>query len=290
MIGSGATLSVKHPCELLEVSRSNDYRSLRPRSVTDRALRDAIAGIYEQHPFYGKRRVQVELSKQGLEAGVRRIRNRMREMHLEPIRPKPRTSVSSRAHEKYPYLLRNRKIVRSDEVWASDITYIPMRRGYVYLTSVIDWHSRKVLSWRLSNSLDSRFCVEALKEALVRYGKPTIFHTDQGSQYTSDSFLDVLRAAEVAISMDGKGRWARQRESRAAVAFGEVRERASARLERSEGGSAGDRALGGVLQPGATASGIGVPNTRRCLLVRPEGMAKCGVKSEKRKFSLPPRG
>ena len=112
MIGSGATLSVKHPCELLEVSRSNDYRSLRPRSVTDRALRDAIAGIYEQHPFYGKRRVQVELSKQGLEAGVRRIRNRMREMHLEPIRPKPRTSVSSRAHEKYPYLLRNRKIVR----------------------------------------------------------------------------------------------------------------------------------------------------------------------------------
>ncbi len=207
MIGSGATLSVKHPCELLEVSRSNDYRSLRPRSVTDRALRDAIAGIYEQHPFYGKWRVQVELSKQGLEAGVRRIRNRMREMHLEPIRPKPRTSVSSRAHEKYPYLLRNRKIVRSDEVGASDIPYIPMRRGYVYLTSVIDWHSRKVLSWRLSNSLDSRFCVEALKEALVRYGKPTIFHTDQGSQYTSDSFLDVLRAAEVAISMDGKGRW-----------------------------------------------------------------------------------
>ena len=147
MIGSGATISVKHPCELLEVSRSNDYRSLRPRSVTDRALRDTIAGIYEQHPFYGKRRVQVELSKQGLEAGVRRrIRNGMREMRLEPIRQKPRTSISSWAHEKYPYLLRNRKIVRSDEVWASNIPYIPMRRGYVYLTSVIDWHSRKVLS------------------------------------------------------------------------------------------------------------------------------------------------
>ena len=129
MIGSGATISVKHQCELLAVSRSNYYRSLRPRPVTDRALRDATAGIYEQHPFYGKRRVQVELSKQGLEANVRRIRHRMREMRLEPTRPKPRTSVSSRAHEQYPYLLRNRKIVRSDAVWASEITYIPMRRG-----------------------------------------------------------------------------------------------------------------------------------------------------------------
>ena len=276
--------------ELLEVSRSNDYRSLRPRSVTDRALRDAIAGIYEQHPFYGKRSVQVELSKQGLEAGVRRIRHRMREMHLEPIRPKPRTSVSSRAHEKYPYLLRNRKIVRSDEVWASDIPYIPMRRGYVYLTSVIDWHSRKVLSWRLSNSLDSRFCVEALKEALVRYGKPTIFNTDQGFAVHQRQLPGCPPCGRGCDQHGRQGSMARQRESRAAVAFGEVRERASARLERSEGGSAGDRALGGVLQPGATASGIGVPNTRRCLLVRPEGMAKCGVKSEKRKFSLPPRG
>ena len=228
MIGSGETISVKRPCELLAVSRSNDYRSLRPRPVTDRVLLDAIAGIYEQHPFYGKRRVQVELSKQELEAGVRRIRHRMRKV----------------------------------------------RRGYVYLTSVVEWHSRTVLSWRLSNSPSRTL---ALLRGSTAGGSGALRQADhlpygflQGSQYTSDSFLYVLRAAEVAISMDG-ARMAQPCEGRAAVvAFDEVRECVPARLERSEGGPSGDRSVvGWILQPGVTASGIGVPNTRRCLLARP---------------------
>ncbi len=144
---------MKRLCELLAVSRSSAYRALYHGPVEDRALGDAIEGIDEGHPFYGKRRVQVELRKQGLEAGVRRIRRRMRAMRLELIRPKPRTSVSARGHEQYPYLLRDREMVRSDAVWASDLTYIPRRLGPVYLASVIDWHGRQVLSWRLSNSV-----------------------------------------------------------------------------------------------------------------------------------------
>ena len=179
----------------------------------------------------------------------------------------------------------------SDEVWASDITYIPMRRGYVYLTSVIDWHSRKVLSWRLSNSLDSRFCVEALKEALVRYGKPTIFNTDSRVRSTPataswmSSVRPRLRSAWTA-RVDGADNVRVERLWRS-VKYESVHLHA---WNDPKEARQGIRALGGVLQPGATASGIGVPNTRRCLLVRPEGMAKCGVKSEKRKFSLPPRG
>ena len=137
----------------------------------------------------------------------KRIRRLMRLMGIHAVYSKPRTSIPGKGHKIYPYLLRGLDIDHPDQVWATDISYIPMQRGFLYLVAIIDWHSRKVLSWRLSNSMDTRFCIEALEEAIVRYGTPEIFNTDQGSQFTSNAFTSVLKKANIRISMDGKGRW-----------------------------------------------------------------------------------
>ena len=161
---------------------------------------------YLKTPSWGSRSMRNHLRRLGYKVNRKRIQRLMRNMGLEAIYPKPRTSRPHPEHKVYPYLLRNLAIDHPNQVWAADITYIPMSRGFMYLVAVMDWHSRKVLSWRVSNSLDSDFCVEALKDALSRYGTPEIFNTDQGAQFTSQGFTDVLKHHEVAISMDGRGR------------------------------------------------------------------------------------
>ena len=163
--------------------------------------------IHLERPFYGSRRRRDELETRGHWVNRKRVQRLMRQMGLAALYPKPRTSVAGRGHKVYPYLLRDISVARANQVWATDICYIPMARGFMYLVAVMDWYSRRVLSWRVSNTLDSAFCVEALEEALARYGAPEIFNTDQGAQFTSEAFTDVLKTHGVAISMDGKGRW-----------------------------------------------------------------------------------
>ena len=165
-----------------------------------------IDEVYTEWPFYGSRKITEHLNVEGWEVDRKRIRRLMRLMGIEAIYPKPRTTKSSPEHRKYPYLLRGLKIAHPDHVWATDITYIRLRQGFVYLVAVMDWFSRYVLSWRLSNTLDSSFCVEALQAALQRAGPPAIFNTDQGSQFTSTDFTDCLTAFGIDISMDGRGR------------------------------------------------------------------------------------
>jgi putative transposase len=161
---------------------------------------------YLNTPFYGARRFAEWLKRKGFKVSRRRVRTLMRVMGLEAIYRKPRTTKPNPEHKIYPYLLRGLAITRPNHVWATDLTYIPMKRGFMYLVAIIDWYSRKVLSWRLSNTMESDFCVEALEEALEKYGKPEIFNSDQGSQFTSADFTDVLKDKEIKISMDGKGR------------------------------------------------------------------------------------
>jgi putative transposase len=166
--------------------------------------------IDEQHletPYYGARQMTRHMRRQGYRVSRKRIGRLMRLMGLSAIYQKPNTSKPNLRHKIHPYLLRGLTINKPNQVWCADITYIPMRRGFLYLVAVMDWASRKVLSWRLSNTMDADFCVAALEEALARYGKPEIFNTDQGSQFTSDTFTDALKTADIRISMDGKGRW-----------------------------------------------------------------------------------
>jgi putative transposase len=158
-------------------------------------------------PFYGSRRMARRLRRQGYRIGRKRVRRLMRKMGISAIYQAPRTSVPHPDHKIFPYLLRDLSIERPDQVWCADITYIPMRRGFLYLVAIMDWASRSVLAWRLSNSMDSSFCVQALHEAIARWGRPEIFSTDQGSQFTSYEFTGALKDAGARISMDGKGRW-----------------------------------------------------------------------------------
>ena len=200
-------ISISRQCDLLVLNRSSYYRKpSRKRREGTVMLMSAIDEIYTAHPFFGARRIRDELREKGIRTSRRRVRRLMEMMGLETLSPKPNTSRPGKNHVRYPYLLRGMKITRPDQVWASDITYIRMPRGWCYLTVIMDWHSRRVLSWRLSNTLDSSFCVEALREALTRFGKPDIFNTDQGCQYTGKEFTEVLREAGVRISMNGKGR------------------------------------------------------------------------------------
>jgi putative transposase len=194
-------------CELLDVPRSTSYYQPKPVSGDDLALMKRIDRIHMAQPFRGSRRIVDALADQGQLENRKRVRRLMQLMGIQAIHPGPKTSQPHPQHKIYPYLLRNLNIDRANQVWASDITYLPMENGFIYLTVVMDWYSRKVLSWRLSNSLDSSFCVDALEEAIHRYGKPEIFNTDQGSQYTSDVFIDVLKDNDIDISMDGKGAW-----------------------------------------------------------------------------------
>jgi len=199
-------LSVRRQCEMLRVSRSGLYYEPEPTSPEQLALMRRIDELHLKYPFLGSRKLSDALRKEGLEANRKRIQRLMRLMGMEAMAPKPKTSEPHPEHAVYPYLLRGLAICRANQVWATDITYIPMKAGFVYLVAIMDWYSRRVLSWRLSNTLDSSFCVDALEEALARYGQPEIFNTDQGAQFTADVFTKPLRDQGIAISMDGKGR------------------------------------------------------------------------------------
>ena len=198
-------LSVSQQCELLGLSRSSYYYEPATETAENLALMALIDEEYTDHPFLGSRRMAVWLRGQGHEVNRKRVQRLMRLMGLEAVYPKPRLSAGGAGHKVYPYLLRNVTIDRVNQVWSTDITYIPMPKGFLYLTAVIDWHSRYVLSWRLSNTLDVAFCIEALEEALGQ-GCPEVFNTDQGVQFTSVSFTSRLEAAGAKVSMDGKGR------------------------------------------------------------------------------------
>jgi putative transposase len=203
---SMADLSIAGQCRLLNVRRSSFYYKKKPIKPEDLELMRLIDEQYLKTPCWGSRSMRNYLRRLGYKVNRKRIQRLMRIMGLEAIYPKPKTSRPHREHKVYPYLLRNLSVERPNHVWTADITYIPMSRGFMYLVAVMDWHSRKVLSWRVSNSLDSNFCVEALTEALSRYEKPEIFNTDQGAQFTSQAFTGLLKQHNVAISMDGRGR------------------------------------------------------------------------------------
>ena len=200
-------LSVTRQCELVSISRSGFYYQPTVERPFNLALMRLIDEAFTQCPFYGTRQMTRHLRRQGYNVGRNRVCRLMRKMGLAAIYQKPRTTTPNPAHKIYPYLLRDKSIDRPDQVWCADITYLPMRRGFLYLVAIMDWHSRKVLAWRLSNTMHADFCVEALEEALGAYGRPEIFNTDQGSQFTGDAFASVLEAAGVRISMDGRGRW-----------------------------------------------------------------------------------
>lgn len=201
------TMSVVQQCRLLALNRSTYYFQGRGESAANLALMRVIDEQFLATPTYGSREMRHHLRHLGYRIGRQRVRRLMRKMGLHALYQVPRTSLAHPEHTIYPYLLRDLAITRPNQVWSADITYIPMRHGFLYLVAVMDWYSRKVLSWRLSNTMDSSFCVEALKAALEKHGKPEIFNTDQGSQFTDTDFTGVLKATDVKISMDGKGRW-----------------------------------------------------------------------------------
>jgi len=199
-------LSLSRQCQLLAIGRSSFYYAPKGESPENLALMRRIDELFLKYPFYGSRQMVHQLLRDGVRIGRHRVRRLMRLMGLEAIYQAPKTSAPHPAHRIYPYLLRNVTIDRPDHVWCADITYIPVRRGFLYLVAIMDWATRHVLAWRLSNTMDSRFCVEALREAMSEHGKPAMFNTDQGSQFTSFDFTNVLKDAGVAISMDGRGR------------------------------------------------------------------------------------
>ena len=207
MVRVDPSLSMRRQCELLGVNRSSLYYEAVPTDPDELALMRRIDELHMKHPFYGSRKVAQELRKEGDPVNRKRAQRLMRVMGIESVAPKPNTSRPAREHPIYPYLLRNIEISRPNQVWATDITYIPMAHGFMYLVAIMDWYSRRVLSWRVSNTMDPAFCVEALQEALSRFGAPEIFNTDQGAQFTADAFTEVLHEHNVKISMDGKGRW-----------------------------------------------------------------------------------
>jgi putative transposase len=199
--------SIRRQCGLLGVARSGVYRQASPANDNDLALMRQLDELFTAWPFLGSRRMAAMLRAAGHAINRKRVQRLMRKMGIAALGPKPRTTKPAPGHKIFPYLLRNVTIDRPNHVWASDITYIPIGRGFLYLVAVIDWASRAVLAWRLSNTMDTAFCVSALEEALARFGKPEIFNTDQGSQFTSTAFTGTLAAGGVKISMDGRGRW-----------------------------------------------------------------------------------
>ena len=203
----GENLSVRRQCALLNLARSGVYRPKPVTGADDLALMRRIDELHLELPFYGSRRMMFELNKEGRGVNRKRVQRLMRVMGVEALVPRPGTSKAAPGHKIYPYLLRGVAITEPNHVWAADITYIPMARGFLYLAAIIDWASRAVLAWRLSNTIDSGFCVAAPEEALLRHGKPKIFNTVQGAQFTSAAFTGKLEAAGIAISMDGRGRF-----------------------------------------------------------------------------------
>jgi len=207
MIDREHTLPLTCQSRILELSRSSLYYQAVPVSDRDLELMRRIDEIHLKHPFMGSRSIRDQLQDMGHKVGRQHVSTLMRKMGIAAMYRKPRLSRPHPDHKVYPYLLSNLDISRANQVWAADITYIPMARGFCYLVAIMDWASRKVMAWRLSNTLDASFCVEALKEAVARYGTPEIFNTDQGSQFTSDKFIEILEKHSIDISMDGKGRW-----------------------------------------------------------------------------------
>jgi putative transposase len=201
------TLPITRQCALVGISRSAFYGGPRIESAETLALMRAIDEQFMETPWYGSRQMARHLRRHGHAVGRKRVRRLMARMGLAAVYQRPRTTVRHPQHRVWPYLLRGLVIERPDQVWCADITYIPMRRGFLYLVAVMDWFSRRVLAWRLSNTMDADFCIEALHEAMARFGRPAIFNTDQGSQFTSPRFTEVLAEAGVRISMDGRGRW-----------------------------------------------------------------------------------
>ena len=207
MIDRTHPLSITRQAELVGISRGTVYYSPQPVSPEDLVLMRRIDELHLDYPWAGARMLRDWLHREGHAVGRKHVRTLMRRMDIEPLYPKPNTSKPHPSHKVYPYLLRNVAITAPNQAWAMDITYIPMARGFVYLAAVMDWHSRKILAWRLSNSLEATFCIDAVEEAIARYGTPTIFNTDQGCQFTSAAFTDMLKQHGIAISMDGKGCW-----------------------------------------------------------------------------------
>ena len=207
MIDATHDLSISRQAELLEISHSNVYYLPRATSETDLALMRRIDELHLNYPFGGSRMLRDMLRLEGHQVGRERVRTLMAKMGIHAIYREPKTSAPHPAHRIYPYLLKGLTIDRPNQCWATVITYIPMRRGFVYLVAIMDWATRKVLAHRVSISMSTDFCVEALEEAIAKYGRPEIFNTDQGSQFTSAEFTGVLKANGIRISMDGKGRW-----------------------------------------------------------------------------------
>ncbi len=207
MVDREHDLPVTTQCELLQVARSTVYYQPRPPRGGDADLMRRIDEIHLQFPFLGSRRIVDQLGDQGVAVNRKHVQRLMRIMCLAALYPKRKTSTPAPGHKIYPYLLRGMTIDRPNQVWCTDVTYLPMASGFLYLVAVMDWHSRKVLAWRVSNTIDAAFCVDALTEALEAYGPPEIFNTDQGSTFTAAAFTSVLAEAGVKISMDGRGRW-----------------------------------------------------------------------------------
>ena len=208
LISPDSRVSLRHQCELLEVCRGSYYYQCCPESEENLALMRRLDELHLEHPVYGSRKLGVLLRREGLEMNRKRVVRLLRLMGIEAIYAKPRTSLPEPGHQIYPYLLRDVEVTGPDQVWCLDITYVPMATGFMYLVAVMDWWSRYVLGWRLSNTMDAAFCVDAW-EAALRVGRqaPLISNTDQGAQFTSPMFLDAVESAGVDVSMDGRGRW-----------------------------------------------------------------------------------
>ncbi len=207
MIDRSNQLPVVRQCQLLGLSRSSVYYTPQPVSESDLALMRRIDELHLNHPFAGTRMLRDLLRLEGIQVGRRHVSTLMKKMGIEALYRRPNTSRKHPQNPVFPYLLRGLEISEANHVWAMDITYIPMRKGFIYLAAVLDWATRRVLSWRLSNSLTTDFCIEAVEEAIQRHGKPEIFNTDQGCQFTSTEFVGLLQGHGIQVSMDGKGRW-----------------------------------------------------------------------------------
>jgi putative transposase len=207
MVSKDHKLSVRRQCALLTLVRSNLFYEAKGESAENLRFMAIVDKQFLETPWYGSRQMARYMKREDHACGRHRVRRLMRLMRLVPIYQETNTSKKHPQHKIWPYLLRNVVIDRPNQVWCADITYIPMQRGFLYLVAIMDWYSRKVLAWRLSNTMDADFCIEALKEALAKHGTPEIFNTDQGSQFTSGDWIDVLNDAKIKISMDGKGRW-----------------------------------------------------------------------------------
>jgi len=200
-------LSIKRQCELLSIGRNSAYYQPAGESELNLTLMRLIDEQFLETPWYGARQMARCFRRKGYDVGRKRMRRLMKKMGLNAIYQEPRTTIPNPQHKRYPYLLRDLTVEEPNQVWCSDITYIPMKKGFLYLVAVMDWYSRKVLSWRLSNTMETDFCIVALEEAINQYGTPEIFNTDQGSQFTSEAFTSVLKTNQIRISMDGRGRW-----------------------------------------------------------------------------------